>query len=228
MLVEARGDLGRLDGDAGVEIVEVVAHRARNVLRALAEPFDHFAAVGLHRAVELGEMAGDEVAERGGVARDPFGELGAAMIEHVLERCEPASPASRCHRSRRRLRRCTSASVLARGRGNCSRVDLWLPRCTMVSVMRAPVCSSLETTSPPRRLRSRTSESPVFLSVVLTSSTRLEIVSARAGLPVLDHERRSVPASGWLIMSRIAADFSAKALGHSVEPRRHHVLQGWR
>ena len=40
----------------------------------------------------------------------------------------------------------------------------------MVSVMRAPVCSSLETTSPPRRLRSSTSESPVDFSVELTSS----------------------------------------------------------
>jgi hypothetical protein len=35
LLVEARGDLRGLDGDAGVEIVEVVAHRAGNILRAL-------------------------------------------------------------------------------------------------------------------------------------------------------------------------------------------------
>ena len=44
-------------GDAGVEIVQVVAHRAGNVLRALAEPLDHLAAIGLHGAVELGEVA---------------------------------------------------------------------------------------------------------------------------------------------------------------------------
>src|SRR5262245_54765739 len=89
LLVEACRDLGRLDRDAGVEIVEIVAHRARNVLRALAETFDHFAAVGLHGAVELGKMAGDEIAERAGVARDPFGELGAALIEHGLECLQP-------------------------------------------------------------------------------------------------------------------------------------------
>ena len=89
VLVEARRDLGRLDRDAGVEIVQVVAHRARNVLRALAETLDHLAAVGLHGAVELGKMAGDEIAERAGVACDPFGELGAAVVEHVLERLQP-------------------------------------------------------------------------------------------------------------------------------------------
>ena len=54
-----------------------------------------------------------------------------------------------------------------------------LPRSTTVSVMLAPVCSSLETTSPPRRLRSSTSESPVDFSVLFTSSPRVTMVSAR-------------------------------------------------
>src|SRR5215467_14991822 len=89
LLVEARGDLGRLDRDAGVEIVQVLAHRAGNVLRALAQTFDHLAAIGLHRAVELGQMPSDYIAERAGVAGDAFGELGAAVVEHVLERLQP-------------------------------------------------------------------------------------------------------------------------------------------
>ena len=89
LLVEAGGDLGRLGGDAGIEIVEVVAHRAGNVLRALAQPLDHLAAIGLHGAVELGEVAGDQIAERGRIAGDALGELGAAVIEHVLERLQP-------------------------------------------------------------------------------------------------------------------------------------------
>ena len=56
---------------------------------ALAEPLDQLAAVGLHGAVELAEVAGDEVAERRGIARDLFAELGAAVVEHVLERLQP-------------------------------------------------------------------------------------------------------------------------------------------
>ncbi len=34
-------------------------------------------------------MAGDEVAEGGGVAGNALGELGAAVVEHVLERLQP-------------------------------------------------------------------------------------------------------------------------------------------
>ena len=91
MLVEACRDLGRFNGDAGIEIVQVIAHRAGNVLRALAQTFDHFAAIGLYRAVELGEVAGNEIAERGGVAGDAFRKLGAAVVEHVFERLQPCS-----------------------------------------------------------------------------------------------------------------------------------------
>ena len=48
----------------------------------------------------------------------------------------------------------------------------------MVSVILVAVCSSLETTSLPRRLRSSTSELPVDLSVLFTSSPRVAMVSA--------------------------------------------------
>ncbi len=202
-LVEAGRDLGRLGADAGVEVVEVGPHRVDDFLGALAEPFDHFAAVGLHGAVELAEVAGDEVAERRGVARDVLRQLGAAVVEHVLERLQ-AGGEHFAHRV------AAGADGLGERFSALSRnVSLTLlPRWTMVSVMRAPVCSSLETTSPPRRLRSSTSESPVVLSVELTSSTRVAIVSA-SWLPV----STTSSVSCWVrpvIMSRIAADFCEK------------------
>ena len=94
---------------------------------------------------------------------------------------------------------------------------------TMVSVMRAPVCSSLETTSPPRRLRSSTSESPVERSVVFTSSARAAMVSAMlaAGLgervgELLRAARHGFDGDGRLLR---------EALRHLVEPRGHHLLQ---
>ena len=77
-LVERRGDFGRFGGDAGVEGVDIGPHRLADLLGALAEPFDQLAAVGLHGAVELGDVAGDQVAQRGAVARNLLGELGAA------------------------------------------------------------------------------------------------------------------------------------------------------
>ena len=84
-LVERAGDLAGPAGDALIERVDIVAHRLGDVLRALAETLDQFAAVGLHGVVEFGDVAGDQVAEVAGVARDFLGELGAALVEHFLE-----------------------------------------------------------------------------------------------------------------------------------------------
>ena len=98
-----------------------------------------------------------------------------------------------------------------------------LLRVTMVSVMRAPVCSSLETTSPPRRLRSSTSESPVERSVMFTSSARAAMVSAMlaAGLGEgvvegLRAARHDLDGDG---------GFLREALRDLVEPGAHHLLQ---
>ena len=82
------------------------------------------------------------------------------------------------------------------------------PRVTMVSVMRAPICSSLETTSPPRRLRSSTSESPVDFKVEFTSSPVVAMVSASrldvSSMPsVICTERSS-------IICTMASDFCSK------------------
>ena len=41
-----------------IEGIDVIAHRLGHVLRALAEPLDQFAAIGLHGAVELGRCGG--------------------------------------------------------------------------------------------------------------------------------------------------------------------------
>ena len=49
-----------------------------------------------------------------------------------------------------------------------------LVRVTIVSVMREPVSSSFETTSVPRNVRSSTSDSPVDLRLLFTSSARVE------------------------------------------------------
>ena len=84
-LIESGGDFIGLCGNAIVEAVDVSAHRLRHVLRARAEPFDELGAIGLHGAIEFGEMAGDQIAECRGVARDAFAEFRAGVIEHVLE-----------------------------------------------------------------------------------------------------------------------------------------------
>ena len=103
-----------------------------------------------------------------------------------------------------------------------------------VSVMRSPVSSSFLATSPPRRLRSRMSDSPEALSVELTSSARIAMVSASwldvsmmASLSSWARpETRS--ATSWerpIIRSTIASDFSEKPSVNSFEPRRHHVFE---
>src|SRR5579885_3050784 len=59
-LVERGRDLVGLGGDAIVESVDIAAHRLGDVLRARAKPLDELGAVGLHGAVEFGEMPSDE------------------------------------------------------------------------------------------------------------------------------------------------------------------------
>ena len=117
----------------------------------------------------------------------------------------------------------TSASRSALSRNDSVTLVL---REMRVSVMRAPACSSFVTTSPPRRLRSRMSNSPDALSVLLTSSARVAIVSA-SWLEV------SMMGVGQLLR---APDHHVddrqrllrEAFGDAVEPRRHHVFEAAR
>src|SRR5262249_17397133 len=76
-------------GAGGVKFVQMAARGAEMVRRAPAETIDHLTAISPHGAVEFGEMSGDEIAQRGGVASDAFRQLRAAVVEHVLERLQP-------------------------------------------------------------------------------------------------------------------------------------------
>ena len=95
-LIEPGGELGRPGGDAVIEILDVGVHPLGQLGRMLAEalhqlaaaiaetldvgahllgqlggivaePFHQLAAVDLHRAIELGEMPGDQLAQRAAV-----------------------------------------------------------------------------------------------------------------------------------------------------------------
>ena len=125
----------------------------------------------------------------------------------------------------------TSARCSARSRNES--VTL-LPRETISSVMRLPVCSSFVTTSPPRRLRSRMSDSPDAFSVLLTSSARVAIVSARRLDVSMMFSVRSCARVVKLSVSSCERPthhvedrqrFFREAFGDAIEPRRHHVFQ---
>ncbi len=87
--IERVGDFAGLAADALVEIVDAGAHGVGDGLGAVAEPLDQFGAMHLHGAVELAEMAGDEISERGGIVGDAFRQRCAALREHFLERYQP-------------------------------------------------------------------------------------------------------------------------------------------
>ena len=57
-LVERAATVVGLGRDALVEGVEIIAHGLGDVLGALAEAVDQFAAIGFHGAVELGRCGG--------------------------------------------------------------------------------------------------------------------------------------------------------------------------
>ena len=97
-LVECRGDLGRLGGDLVVERIDISAHRLAHVLSALPKPLDQFSAIGLHRAVELREMARDQAAERGRVARDLLGQLDPPCVNMSSNDCSRVLSSAVTHR----------------------------------------------------------------------------------------------------------------------------------
>ena len=66
-------------GHALVEGVDVITQGFGHILRALAKPANQLAAIVLHGVVELGDVAGDQVAEVAGVAGYLLGELGARL-----------------------------------------------------------------------------------------------------------------------------------------------------
>ena len=84
-LVERGGNFAGPAGDALVECIDVISQSFGHVLSALAKPPDQLATVILHGVVELGDVAGNQVAEVAGVSRNFLGEFGATLVEHVLK-----------------------------------------------------------------------------------------------------------------------------------------------
>ena len=126
----------------------------RRLLGALAEPLDQFAAIGLHGAVELAEVAGDQVAERRGIRGAIFSASSAPPCENISSNaCRRAASMSRTASPRSPTLVASCSALVAEG---------------IVDAVAAAehdgvgdaVAGLLElaTTSPPRRLRSSTSE----------------------------------------------------------------------
>ncbi len=69
-----------------VEGVDIGLQAVGDVLGALPHALDDIAAEGLHRAVEFRDVAGDQRAERAGVAGEFLGELAAVVLHQVVER----------------------------------------------------------------------------------------------------------------------------------------------
>ena len=84
-LVERTGELAAIGRQTCIEIIDIVLQRLGNVVRALAEAFDDLAAERLHRAVEFGDVARDQRAERAGVAGEFFRKLGALVLHQLVE-----------------------------------------------------------------------------------------------------------------------------------------------
>ncbi len=89
------GNLGALGGEALVEGVDIGLEVVRHGLGVLAHPLDDLAAIGLHRAVEFRDVAGDEGAERAGVAGELLGQFRAAVADQFLEGFEAQIEARR-------------------------------------------------------------------------------------------------------------------------------------
>ena len=85
-LVQRRGDLAAVGGEAGVEGVDVVLQAVADLLGARAQPLDDLAAEGFDGAVEFRDVAGDQRAERAAVAGKAFGEVAALVLHQFVER----------------------------------------------------------------------------------------------------------------------------------------------
>ena len=74
-LVQRSGDLAAVGGQAGVEGVDIGLQAVADVLGALAHALDDLAAEGFDGAVEFGDVAGDQRAERAAVAGEFLGQF---------------------------------------------------------------------------------------------------------------------------------------------------------
>ena len=84
-LVQRGGDLAAVRGQAGVESVDIGLQGLRDILRALTHAVDDIAAEGFHGAIEFGDVAGNERAQRAAVAREFFRKLAALVLHQFVE-----------------------------------------------------------------------------------------------------------------------------------------------
>ena len=143
------------------------------------------------------------------VAGNAFGKLGAAVVEHVLERLQPG---------RQHLAHGIApiAKHLGKRIGALAKLIGHPIAALHDGLGDARAVSSSLRASPPRRLKSSTSKSPVFFRVLLTSSTRLEMVSA-SRLPVSTTELGELfRAIGHHVQDRLR--FLREPFGDAVEP----------
>ncbi len=227
-LVERGGDLAGFRGDAIVEALDVTAHRFGDVLSARAKPFDELGAVGLHGTVELGEVPGDEVAERRGVARNLLAELGAGMVEYLLERGKPR-------------RQHVLHGVAARGNGVDELLDALAQRVGHAGAARSQrlgdaLAGLLELFGDIAAAQAEVENERLAGSL----ERRVDLVGARRdrfgelARCIDDGVAQLLRASGNEIGDLLgAADhqvddrqrFLGEAFGDLIEPRRHHVLE---
>ncbi len=79
-LIQRRGDLAAVGGEAGVEGVDVVLQVVADLLRALAHALDDLATEGFDGAIEFRDVAGDQGAERAAVTREFFRKFAALVL----------------------------------------------------------------------------------------------------------------------------------------------------
>ena len=85
-LIERGGDLAAVRGQAGVEGVDIGLQAFGDILGALAHPLDDLAAEGFDGAIEFGDVAGDQRAERAAVAGEFLREVAALVLHQFVER----------------------------------------------------------------------------------------------------------------------------------------------
>jgi hypothetical protein len=84
-LVERGGDLAAVRGQAGIERVDIGLQALRDILRALTHAVDDVAAKGFDGAIEFGNVAGNEGAQRAAVAREFLRKLAALVLHQFVE-----------------------------------------------------------------------------------------------------------------------------------------------
>ncbi len=85
-LIQRRGDLAAVRGQAGVEGVDIGLQAFGDILGALAHPLDDLAAEGFDGAIEFGDVAADQRAERARVAGEFLREVAALVLHQFIER----------------------------------------------------------------------------------------------------------------------------------------------